>query len=225
MPYPSPAPGTCRSPAPETGRSPGLPGLIGRACYRRRWLTLFTWIAGVACLITLWTRFGAAADNNFTGSDPGQAVLSQHFPRASGDTLTLAIRSSADITSRAVKDRVTGALAPFERAPHVTSVSDPYQVAGHVWLAAGHGPADHHGAPGHRRRPVADRAARPPVPCAVVLPDHCRPDRPGSRRRLCANCQRPPSCVPVPDVPMLSPTRRARDGSPGVPPNWRYVAL
>jgi RND superfamily putative drug exporter len=91
----------------------------------------------VACLITLWTRFGAAADNNFTGSDPGQAVLSQHFPRASGDTLTLAIRSSAGITSRAVKDRVTGALAPFERAPHVTSVSDPYQVPGHI-SADGH---------------------------------------------------------------------------------------
>jgi uncharacterized membrane protein YdfJ with MMPL/SSD domain len=118
--------------APATGRSPGLLGPVGRACYRRRRLTLLTWIAGVVCLITLWTRFGAAADNNFTGSDPGQLLLGQHFPRASGDTLTLAIRSSAGITSAAVQDRVTGALEPFERAPHVTSVSSPYQVPGQI---------------------------------------------------------------------------------------------
>ena len=70
-------------------------GPIGRACYRHRWLTVLTWLAGLACLVTLWTRFGAPADDNFTGSDPGQALISQHFPRASGDTLTLAIRSSA----------------------------------------------------------------------------------------------------------------------------------
>ena len=67
---------------------PGLLGGLGAACYRHRRLTLLAWIAGVACLITLWTMFGAAADNNYTGSDPGQALLSQHFPRASGDTLT-----------------------------------------------------------------------------------------------------------------------------------------
>jgi uncharacterized membrane protein YdfJ with MMPL/SSD domain len=113
-------------------RGPGLPGLIGRSCYRHRWLTLLTWIAGVACLIALWARFGAAADNNFTGSDPGQALLSQHFAHASGDRLTLAIRSSAGIRSAAVQDRVTGALGPFERAPHVTSVSDPYRVPGQI---------------------------------------------------------------------------------------------
>jgi uncharacterized membrane protein YdfJ with MMPL/SSD domain len=116
---------------------PGLLGGIGAACYRHRRLTLLAWIAAVACLITLWTRFGAAADNSYTGSDPGQALLSQHFPRASGDTLTLAIRSSASITSTAVKDRVAGALGPFETAAHVTSVSSPYQVPGQI-SADGH---------------------------------------------------------------------------------------
>ena len=98
---------------------------------------MLVWIAGVASLITLWTRFGAAAQNDFTGSDPGQTLLNQHFARQSGDTLTLAIRSDATVTSPAVQARVTGALAPFRQAPHVTSVTDPYTTPGHV-AADGH---------------------------------------------------------------------------------------
>jgi len=121
--------------APTRASGPGTPGLIGgigRACYRHRWLTLLAWLAGVACLVTLWTSFGAPAQDNFTGSDPGQALLNQHFPRQSGDTLTLAIESAAPITSPAVRARVAGALTPFGRAPHVTSVTSPYQAPGQI---------------------------------------------------------------------------------------------
>jgi RND superfamily putative drug exporter len=107
-------------------------GRVGRACYRHRWLTLLTWLAGVACLITLWTFYGAPAQDNFSGSDPGQALLNQHFQRQSGDTLTLAIESVAPVTSPAVHARVSRALVPFARAPHVTAVSDPYAVPGHI---------------------------------------------------------------------------------------------
>ena len=117
--------------------NPGLLGRVGSACYRHRWITVLVWIAGVASLITLWTRFGAAAQNDFTGSDPGQTLLNQHFARQSGDTLTLAIRSDATVTSPAVQARVTGALAPFRQAPHVTAVTDPYTTPGHV-SADGH---------------------------------------------------------------------------------------
>jgi uncharacterized membrane protein YdfJ with MMPL/SSD domain len=93
---------------------------------------VLVWVAGVAALITLWTRFGAAAQDDFTGSDPGQAVLNQHFARQSGDTLTLAIRSQAKITDPAVRDQVTAALQPFQKAPHVTGVADPYTTPGHL---------------------------------------------------------------------------------------------
>jgi RND superfamily putative drug exporter len=110
----------------------GLLGWIGRACYRHRIVTLVAWIVGVACLIMLWMQFGAPADNSFSGSDPGQAILNKHFPRQSGDALTLAVRSSAAITSPATRGRVTQALVPFEHAPHVTSVSDPYTTAGQI---------------------------------------------------------------------------------------------
>ena len=93
--------------APHAGQrasqGAGLLGGLGRACYRHRWITLFTWIIGVACLIALWLQFGAAALNTFDSSDPGQTVLNQHFPRASGDTLTLAVKSTAAVTSPAVK--------------------------------------------------------------------------------------------------------------------------
>jgi uncharacterized membrane protein YdfJ with MMPL/SSD domain len=115
-----------------TARDPGLLGRVGRTCYRHRWLTLLTWLVGVACLITLWTRFGAPPQDNFAGSDPGQTLLNQHFAGRSGDTLTLAIQSSDPISSPAVRARVTSALTPFERAAHVSSVGSPYQVPGQV---------------------------------------------------------------------------------------------
>src|ERR1022692_2277823 len=125
-------PGTGHSTASAKAAGPGALGRVGRTCYRHRWLTLLTWILGVACLITLWMRFGAPAQDNFAGSDPGQTLLNQHFQRESGDTLTLAIRSSGPITSPAVRAQVTSALTPFERATHVTAVSNPYQVPGQI---------------------------------------------------------------------------------------------
>jgi RND superfamily putative drug exporter len=110
----------------------GLLGRLGATCYRHRWLTVLAWIAGVACLVTLWTRFGAAAQNSFTSNDPGQALLNEHFAAQSGDTLTLAIRSDAPVTSPAVQARVTLALAPFRQAAHVTDVSNPYTTPGQL---------------------------------------------------------------------------------------------
>src|ERR1700733_8646207 len=117
---------------PRASQGAGLLGGLGRACYRHRWITLFTWVIGVACLIALWLQFGAAALNTFDSSDPGQAVLNQYFPRASGDTLTLAVRSASPITAPAVKAQVASALLPFERAAHVTAVSNPYTTPGQL---------------------------------------------------------------------------------------------
>jgi len=110
----------------------GLLGGLGAACYRHRWLTVLAWIAGLACLITLWTRFGAAAQNSFTSNDPGQALLGEHFAAESGDTLTLAIGSGAPVTSPAVQARTAQALAAFRQAAHVTGVTSPYTTPGHL---------------------------------------------------------------------------------------------
>ncbi len=138
MSQPPPVPATQRpatagpmAPRPAPGRS-SLLGRAGLGCYRHRWLTLIVWIAGLACLITLWTRFGAGYDNSFSGSDPGQAVLNAHFHRQSGDQLTLAIRSEQDIRSPAVRARVAGALAPLRHAAGVTAVTSPYLAPGQI---------------------------------------------------------------------------------------------
>jgi RND superfamily putative drug exporter len=114
------------------GPGPGPVGLLGRACYRHRWATLIVWLAGVACLLTLWTRFGAPAQDNFGGSDPGQALLDKHFPHASGDRLTLAIDSRAPLSDPATRARIEAALVPFSRAAHVTSVTGPYGAPGQI---------------------------------------------------------------------------------------------
>ena len=119
------------------GTKTGALGALGNACYRHRWVTVLVWIAGVVCLIALWTRFGAAAQNDFTGNDPGQTLLNEHFAAQSGDTLTLAIRSDEGVTSAAVRARVAAALVPFRKAARVTGVTDPYTTPGHV-SADGH---------------------------------------------------------------------------------------
>src|ERR1039457_1651045 len=107
-------------------------GGLGRGCHRHRWLTLLVWIAGLACMITLWMRFGAAADDSYGSSDPGQALLNAHFHRQSGDALTLAIRSSGDISSAAARAQITSALIPFRGAAGVTAVPSPYPAPGQI---------------------------------------------------------------------------------------------
>jgi RND superfamily putative drug exporter len=94
--------------------------------------TVVVWVVLVAALIASWTRFGAAADNSFTGSDPGQTLLDEHFPSQSGDSLTLAIRSDAPVTAAAVESRVRTTLATYADAADVTGVTDPFTTPGHV---------------------------------------------------------------------------------------------
>ena len=121
----------------SAGSAAGWLGGVGGACYRHRRATLLGWVLAVACLVTLWVRFGAAAQDTFAANDQGQTLLNQHFAQQSGDTLTLAIRSTAPITDPAVKAQVTAALTPFRDAAHVTGVTDPYTTPGHL-AANGH---------------------------------------------------------------------------------------
>jgi uncharacterized membrane protein YdfJ with MMPL/SSD domain len=119
--------------APPPGRQrPGPLAAIGLACYRHRWATIVAWLAGLACLVTLWVQFGAPSATSFGTADPGQTLLNQHFHRQSGDTLTLAIRSARPISDPAVRREVTAALAPFARAAGVSEVTSPYRARGQV---------------------------------------------------------------------------------------------
>jgi uncharacterized membrane protein YdfJ with MMPL/SSD domain len=119
--------------APPPGRPrAGLLAALGLACYRHRWATITAWLAGLACLVTLWVQFGAPSATNFGTADPGQTLLNQHFHRQSGDTLTLAIRSARPIDDPAVRSRVTAALTPFARAKGVSQVASPYSAPGQI---------------------------------------------------------------------------------------------
>lgn len=112
--------------------------IIGRACFRHRWITLLAWIAGLAILVALWQLYGASADNSFTSSDPGQTLLDKHFSQQSGDAFTLAVKSTAPVTDASVRARVDAALTPLRAAPHVSGVSDPYAHVsrdGHIAFA------------------------------------------------------------------------------------------
>ncbi len=111
---------------------PGPLAAVGLACYRHRWVTITAWLVALVTLVALWTQFGAAALATNGTADPGQTLLSRHFPGRSGDTLTLAIRSARPVTDPAVRDRVTGALVPFEHAAGVSAVAGPYDVPGHI---------------------------------------------------------------------------------------------
>jgi RND superfamily putative drug exporter len=112
--------------------------IVGRACFRHRWMTLLAWIAGLAVLVALWQLYGASADNSFNSSDPGQTLLDRHFSQQSGDAFTLAIKSTAPVTDASVRAHVNAALTPLRAASHVSGVSDPYAHVsrdGHIAFA------------------------------------------------------------------------------------------
>ncbi|WP_433183409.1 MMPL family transporter [Actinoallomurus sp. CA-150999] len=107
---------------------------LARFCYRRRRLVLLAWIVGAAAVLTVGFTFAAAADNDFSGgkaeSSQAQDLIKKHFPTQEGDTLTLAIRADGGID--AVRPQVEKVLGELAHAPHVTSVSSPYQAPGQV---------------------------------------------------------------------------------------------
>jgi putative drug exporter of the RND superfamily len=109
---------------------------LADGCRRRRWLVLGLWIVGTVALLVVGFRYAAPADNNFgggsSGSDKAQTLMRQHFPGSSGDTLTLAVRSTAPVTSAPVRARVERMVAVARRAPHIVSVRDPYTSPGQV---------------------------------------------------------------------------------------------
>jgi uncharacterized membrane protein YdfJ with MMPL/SSD domain len=109
---------------------------LARVCYRRRWLVVPLWIAGAVVVIVVGFRFAAAADNDFSGGDSGsgraQAILHDHFPRATGEELTLAIHADAGVTDPAVRQRVTALLDRAGREPHLSVEGSPYQARNQV---------------------------------------------------------------------------------------------
>ena len=114
--------------------SNGLLVRLARFCHRRRRSVLLLWIVGAAAVMAVGFSFAAPADDGFAGanSDSAQAqdLIKQHFPEQSGDTMTLAIHADEGVA--AVRSRVEPVIGELSRAPHVVSVSSPYQVPGQI---------------------------------------------------------------------------------------------
>ncbi|GIH18789.1 MMPL family transporter [Rugosimonospora africana] len=119
----------------RTGPGSAL-GRLARVCYRRRWLVLPLWIVGAAAVLFVGFRFAAAADNDFSGGGSGsgraQAVLEQHFPGETGDTLTLAVRADAGVRDPSVRPRVQAMLDRLGQAPDLSVAGSPYDVPGQI---------------------------------------------------------------------------------------------
>ncbi|WP_433139464.1 MMPL family transporter [Actinomadura nitritigenes] len=109
---------------------------LARVCYRRRWLVVAAWIVGALAVLVLGYGFAVKPLNDFTGGSSHSAtakkLLDEHFPKRSGDTITLAVRADAGVRSAAAKERVTRAVDRLGRTPHVDSVTSPYDVPGQI---------------------------------------------------------------------------------------------
>ncbi|MFC9977251.1 MMPL family transporter [Spirillospora sp. NPDC127200] len=120
------------TPGPPTGPLARL----ARFGYRRRRLTLLAWIVGTAA--ALFVGFGYAAEplNDFTGgkseSAKAQEILEDHFPRMSGESITLAVRADAGVRTPAVRAEVRKAMDRLAKTPHVSSVTSPYEGFGQI---------------------------------------------------------------------------------------------
>jgi uncharacterized membrane protein YdfJ with MMPL/SSD domain len=105
---------------------------LALACYRHRRLTVAAWAVAVAALVASWVQFGAAGEDDFTLDGTAQHLMDEHFPRQSGDTLTLVVRAGSGVDTPEVRRRVDALVDAVARAPHVTSVASPYERPGQV---------------------------------------------------------------------------------------------
>ncbi|MEV4258612.1 MMPL family transporter, partial [Spirillospora sp. NPDC049652] len=114
----------------------GAVARLARLCYRRRRTAVLLWVLGAVAVMAVGFSLSAEASNSFGGggSDSGKAqkILDAHFPKANGDSITLAIQADRDVRDPAVKARVQPALDRLARTPHVTAVSSPYQGPGRI---------------------------------------------------------------------------------------------
>lgn len=115
---------------------PGPLGRLARAALRRRGTVVLAWLAALALAFGLSTAFGGefSADYGAPGSDSraAQDLLTQRFPAAAGDTLTLVVAAEGPVTAPAVRARVGELLGRVATVPHVQGVEDPYAVSGAV---------------------------------------------------------------------------------------------
>src|SRR5690348_1742345 len=116
--------------APTRGRSPM--SSLARWCFRRRFIVVGLWLAGVILLGGLYGAAGNNYNDSFTlpGTESTRALnlLEKSFPTQSGDTAQIVWRAD-NVKDAAVRDRVTAMLDKVAKLPHVVEVKSPYDQA------------------------------------------------------------------------------------------------
>ena len=107
---------------------------LARWCYRRRFIVLGLWFAGVIVLFALGNAAGGKYNDSFSlpGTESTRALnlLEKSFPTQSGDTNQIVWHtSSGSVSDPKYKDRISAMLAKVEKGPNVVEVKSPFDKA------------------------------------------------------------------------------------------------
>jgi RND superfamily putative drug exporter len=108
---------------------------LARWCFRRRFLVLGLWLAGVIVLTVLHSAAGTKYNDSFslpgTESKNALTLLQKSFPAQSGDSNQIVWHvENGSVEDPAVKARVTAMLDKVKAGPHVVGVQSPFDPAG-----------------------------------------------------------------------------------------------
>lgn len=111
---------------------------LARWCFRRRWLVLAGWLAGLVLLTPVSRAAGISYANVSLPNSPSAqalAILQRDFPAASGDADQIVVEArTGPVTSEPARSEVAAMLANVQRLARVAGVASPYgpQGAGQV---------------------------------------------------------------------------------------------
>jgi putative drug exporter of the RND superfamily len=114
----------------------GVLGRLAGAAHRRRVLVVVLWLVAVAAAIGAGRVASGEfkADYTARGSDSraAQDLLTERFPAAAGEQVSVVVRTDGPVTDPAVRTSVEGLLADIATVPHVLSAPSPYGQEGAV---------------------------------------------------------------------------------------------
>jgi putative drug exporter of the RND superfamily len=113
----------------------GLVARVARWCVRHRRRALIAWVVLLLAVLGVSSAVGTRQADQFTlkgtESQRAQDLLKREFPAQSGDVDQIVFHArQGRITDRAIRARITAALARVARLPHVTGVTSPYAAGG-----------------------------------------------------------------------------------------------
>jgi putative drug exporter of the RND superfamily len=119
----------------ESQTSLGIVARVARSVLRHRVRVLVGWLLMLVVALGLSSAVGTKFSNNFslpgTQSQHVADLLKRSFPAQAGDSDQIVVAAlNGTLNDRVIRSRVTTMLDQVAKAPHVTSVSNPYVADG-----------------------------------------------------------------------------------------------